>query len=1363
MSPRPRFGPRREDPFAWLSLVLTEGPFLSRPALKAQYAQGLPRPDSSVDEVGHAFRDGFTAWERAWTAWVQTKHSDGARDRYLAQRDQWVQTMVRSVLEWDRYFQPRGAGIRAASFDGQVTVEPLGILATADVPEALLLVVEPTDDLAAPGIDGWTASAIDRGAALLRAANDHATTKMAIAVVTDGRWWSLVWTSDQGSVGSGTFDGALFREEPDLRDAFWSLARLTSLAGGAPERRLPALLAASVASAEEITDALGRQVRAAVELLVQSFSESHVRALESGAVSPLPADGHQAYEAAVTVMMRVIFLLFAEANELLPEGDLFHEAYAISGVGDRLDERRRQAIGVEGEELLEGSFDTWHRMLATSRALYEGATFEDLRMPAYGGSLFDPDRFNWMAATDATTGRLRLLVDDRVMWHVLRAVEHVIVSGEDRTVSFRELDVEQIGYVYEGLLGYSARFTSADEIIVGLDGPDDGSEPEIPLEDLHGLAEGAGEDGKEFAKLLLEWVKKHQPGAKGRTVLQIAKAYDASGNAETQDDAQRLLRPVVREKLLIDQLVGYIELIRRDLRGLPYVVPAGGLVVVETRSRATSGTHYTPRFLAEEVALHALEPLVFSPGPLQTADTNDWVPISSSQILELKVADIAVGSGAFLVAAARYLGRKLLEAWDREGITGEDGTGDRRKRREIEARREIIAHCLYGADINSMAVEMCKLSLWLVSLDPLRPFSFVDDKIFCGNSLLGLTEVRQLRGLHVDPSSQRLTNPGFTVDVDGMLERSTELRHQLTSTVSESDAMRSIRGKRALLAQLDANNRELRDIADGIIAAGLSLGGKPGKVLEQSYESLSVAFLDAYQATGASHRATLDGILDRGLTPMVETDWSHWKPLHWVIEVPDVMLENGGFDAVIGNPPFLDSRKISGAVGKNVRDWLVERVAFGRSGTADLAAYFFLRVLVLANSHSASFGLLATNTIAQGDTREVGLEQIIEHGWVIRRAVQSAKWPSSSASLHYAAVWATADPPLTAARIISDGMEVKEISSYLEAKGGSGWSVRRLPENKGGASIGSNINGAGFVMEPNRAASMLEADHRNSDVLFPFLGGDDLNGSPTGTASRWVVNFGTMTEDQAATYSQPWAWLDSQLRPYRIGLKNKPTLARQWWVYERRAVNLYESIHSLDEVLAIVLHSKPVMPVRVPSRQVFSHGLCVFATDDYADQAVLSSSLHQAWAIAYGSTLETRVRYTPTDVFETFPRPVRTAELDSAGRNLDTRRGEMMFRRDLGLTELYNLVNDPGVTTDDDVNSLRQVHVAVDAAVLASYGWGDVHTSHGFHTYRQMERFTISPSARNELFGRLIEENRRRYNLGVNTPANADPHRLRES
>jgi len=129
------------------------------------------------------------------------------------------------------------------------------------------------------------------------------------------------------------------------------------------------------------------------------------------------------------------------------------------------------------------------------------------------------------------------------------------------------------------------------------------------------------------------------------------------------------------------------------------------------------------------------------------------------------------------------------------------------------------------------------------------------------------------------------------------------------------------------------------------------------------------------------------------------------------------------------------------------------------------------------------------------------------------------------------------------------------------------------------------------------------------------------------------------------------------------------------------------------------------------------------------------------WAITYGSTLETRVRYTPSDVFETFPLPAETARLSAAGASLDDERREIMLRRDLGLTKLYNLVNDPNVTGDTDVDRMRALHAEVDVSAMAAYGWDDVILNHGFYAYRQVERWTLDPACRVEVLDRLLELN----------------------
>jgi hypothetical protein len=402
---------------------------------------------------------------------------------------------------------------------------------------------------------------------------------------------------------------------------------------------------------------------------------------------------------------------------------------------------------------------------------------------------------------------------------------------------------------------------------------------------------------------------------------------------------------------------------------------------------------------------------------------------------------------------------------------------------------------------------------------------------------------------------------------------------------------------------------------------------------------------------------------------------------------------------------------------------------------------------------NGGLGLIATNTVAQGDSREVGLDAMVDGGFTITRAIQSRSWPAASANLEYAAVWGTLAEVAADVPRVADNVEVRRISTLLEPGGRVEGNPLRLAENAGVGFIGCYVLGMGFVVDQDEAQEWIAADPRNAEVLFPYLNGEDLNSRPDASASRWVIDFNDRPEAEAATYKLPYARLFEVVKPERQRLKpdgshalRKP-LPERWWQYGEKRPAMRRAISPLPEVLVIALVSKTVMPMRAPADQVFSHMLGVFASDDHGLQAVLSSSLHQLWAITYGSTLETRVRYTPSDVFETFPRPEITPGLEEIGETLDRARREIMLRRDLGLTKLYNLVNDEVVHGDADVGLLRSLHVEVDRRTAAAYGWDDINLDHGFHSFRQMQRWSVGPAARVDLVDRLIEENHRRASL----------------
>ena len=223
-------------------------------------------------------------------------------------------------------------------------------------------------------------------------------------------------------------------------------------------------------------------------------------------------------------------------------------------------------------------------------------------------------------------------------------------------------------------------------------------------------------------------------------------------------------------------------LIRTDLRGLPVVLLPGSQFVTKTSTRRNMGAEYTTKALAEEVAQYALEPLVYEPGPQDEADPENWKLRPPAAILGLRICDPAVGSGAILTAAGRYLADRLIESVVEHG-SGEGPFATRLsdladaspEEQVVLARREIVDHCLYGVDKNPVAAEMAKLSLWLTTMARERPFTFLDHAIQVGDSLLGITDLEQLRWLHLDPA-KRKGQAGFTtVALDLRLKEATEL------------------------------------------------------------------------------------------------------------------------------------------------------------------------------------------------------------------------------------------------------------------------------------------------------------------------------------------------------------------------------------------------------------------------------------------------------------------------------------------------------------------------------------------------------------------------------------------------------------
>ncbi|MEU4282359.1 Eco57I restriction-modification methylase domain-containing protein [Nocardiopsis dassonvillei] len=1319
----------RQQHLDWLGLVEVSGPFLTLPVLREVWSAGL---DSLEPEQMRELRRTSALWRD------QTGPGGGDRE---AGRDAWVRYVLGELLDWRETLRTDGLeplAMEVAEHDTAVApsfvlthpdAEPGGEVKADDV--RLLGLTCPVDQSPVQRVkdDSWSATPADRLAQLCR----HHGVELGLA--TNGRWWVLVWAPRGGVTTTALFDASLWTDaaERDVLRAFYSLLNRRRFFTVPDEQQLVPLLNRSLGSQEDVTEALGVQVRQAVELLVAAIGRADTRARERGErdLSAVPA--HDVYRGAVSVMMRTVFLLFAEERGLLPsDNDLYAGSYSAGGLYEEL-----EALAREGtEDDLERTTAAWHRLLALFHAVYHGVDHPKLRMHALDGSLFNPETFPW----------LPLDIDDRTVLHMLKAVQYVKVgrgkSAELRKLSFRALDVEQIGYVYEGLLAFDG--FRAEDLVVGLVGKE-GLEAEVQLRDLEALA-ARHTDVEALAEELAAEYKDSGIGSKGK----LAKALAPLSKEERTEAVKQLRGVVPGDEPLVERLLPFFRILRNDLRGLPMVVRGGELYVTESALRKNTGTHYTPRFLAEEVVEGALEPLVYEPGPLQTADTKEWKLRSSQEILALKVADIAMGSAAFLVAAARYLGDRLIEAWGKEGdprVEGytppKDGVRADDDKVVIEARRQVIEHCLYGVDINPMAVEMAKLSLWLVSMDPERPFTFLDDRLASGDSLLGITSLDQLEYMHMDPKKGRKLHEGtaidFTAGVRELVGRVAETRRELTSI--DGTTLEGLNRKRSVLGEAELETGRARLLADLVVGAALANVSRGDHGMDTS--SLAAAEL-ASRLDTAEPEARIKA--KEWLDTDRPEDAFERNPLHWPLTFPEV-FEKDGFDAVIGNPPFLGGSKITGSFGTSFRIFIVETIANHAKGNSDLVGYFVLQAHRLLNKKGQA-GLISTNTLSQGDTREVSLDQLAKSGVEIYRAHSGNPWPSKSAALEYCAIWTSKTPISSKARRLLDGSPVKTITPRLQAGSRATGNPQRLFSNSENSFQGSKLDGIGFSMESERAQELIRSNKKNNDILSPFLSGKDLNTSIDFSASRWVINFHDWSEDRAKTYPECYEQVRLLVKPER-DKNNRKVYRELWWQYAEKRPGMLKAISDLNQVMVLTIHTKTCIPAFAPTNQVFSHGLVVFASDDTAMLALLSSNPHYWWAKSRGSSMKTDLRYTPSDVFETFAMPELTQELRDLGDRLDTYRRDVMLSRNTGLTKTYNLVFDPACN-DSDIVELRAIHRAIDEATIRAYGWeGRIEEvgglDHGFHKVGRETRYTIGPAAQREVLDSLLELNHERY------------------
>lgn len=968
----------------------------------------------------------------------------------------------------------------------------------------LIKTVERGTDLdTAEKIDGrqWHASPEARFERLLREA------EIPIGLLFNGTHLRLVYAPRGESSGFITFPVQSMCEiagRPIVAALHMLLSadRLFAMPSG---QRLPAILKESRKYQNEVSTTLAEQVLAALNELLRGFQAANEATKGELLREALQKDPNHIYGGLLASLMRMVFVLYAEDRALLPLDSVFVKNYSVAGLFERLREDNARF-----PDTIDQRYGAWAQLLTLFRLIFDGASHGTMQLPARNGKLFDPDAYPFLEGRPLGSWRdpEAILKPPRVSDGVIyRVLENLLLLDGER-LSYRTLDVEQIGSVYEAMMGYELQVAA---------GPSVGLRPENVVVNLDGVLKAQGE-GR--AKLLRETAGCEVSG----------QALEQLKVAKTADDLLSALGKKISGRKA-------------------YVAPKGGLFLQPTDERRRSGSDYTPRSLTEPIVRTTLEPIIKKLGEHPKPE----------QILALKVCDPAMGSGAFLVEACRYLGDRLVEAWNYHKALP---TVPPDEDPSLYARRLVAQRCLYGVDINRFAVDLAKLSLWLATLAKDHPFTFLDHSLRSGDSLVGFSRI-QIGQFHWDTSRSHLKVFGQE-DLEKAIDRVTAYRKEILEMGEDNVA--SIVLKQQKLGLADDSLAKVRRAGD-LLAAAFFNGSK-----EKDRENLRTEYRAMFASAARSD--TIDLQKELAIVEELRGGGLPVVPFHWEIEFPEVFArDTPGFDAFIGNPPFMGGTRISSVRGKPYLSFINSQYA-DSGNRMDLVAYFFRRSFGLLRNGGTA-GLIATKTIAQGDTRSGGLRWICNNGGIIFAARKRVKWPGDAAVV-VSVVHFSKGPVDT--QYTLDGKPVPLISAFLFYAGGNN-DPSRLASNLGVCSIGSYLYGAGFTFDDSSKdaspiASMealLLRNPANRQRIFPYIGGEELSESPSLAASRFVIDFGQMSLEEAGNWPDLLEILENKVRPYRSE-QAQDVAEWPWWQYWRPRMELYQAIACLHRVLALCRH-----------------------------------------------------------------------------------------------------------------------------------------------------------------------------------------------
>lgn len=1122
------------------------------------------------------------------------------------------------------------------------TLQPTALVPAASGEGTQLLVQElplftPLDQKFSSGDQHWRATAQERFERLLREAGIEA------GLLFNGSQLRLVVAPKGESSGHLTFT------LKDLAEVSGRLmfSGLDLLLGQShvfldPDGyRLVDVLNKSRSYQAVVSNALADQVLAALWDLLRGFERADQLSHQQGSslLGNIPdAAPEQLYGGLITVLMRFVFLLYAEDEALMPTDSIYEQNYKVSSIFEQL-----QQDASEFPDTMEQRFGAWAGLMSLCRLVFDGGGGTADYLPARHGQLFDPEPYPWLETS---------WISDGAVYSVLENL--LVVNGE--RISYRALDVEQIGSVYEGIMGYEVKRING--VSIGIKSVGQGSKKQLTtIVDLTDLLLTPGKDRKKLVEQLA------QTSLSNKSALEIHKAETASE--------------------LLESLESRVD---RNLFTAP--LPAQSLVFQPTDERRRSGSHYTPRSLTRATIIKALDPWISRLGSCP----------NEKDILSLRICDPAMGSGAFLVESCRYLAELLEKAWNISGLPTDLQIGGRAYGEQplIYARRLIAQRCLYGVDKNPFAVNLAKLSLWLISLSKSAPFTFLDHALKCGDSLVGSDAHEIQRFLE---GSRILQKELFVKQNHNSQNKSLHISLFHQDSRSDEDYDNKLRA-----LQSQSRDNELNTLAGDLIAASFLLHEKASdrKSAKHVYSQMlqdSEQLPDAKQEVSdirCKLRASLGGAI----------------PFHWNYEFPEVFgNSNPGFDVIVGNPPFIGGSLISRALNKSYERYLKSKIN-DHAGRLDICFYFDLRCRSLLATNGVA-RLINTSSISEGHN-VLALRKFMPSA----RLEDKRPWPG--------------DAQLEIIDFCFEDEALKMQSKSAEVS-----SVSNVPKaiNPKLCFRGIELRGKGFEVSEEFIDYLKHNSPESLSLIKPYFSGTTLNQWNGGKTLVHCINANNLSLSDLQRHPVLYRHLLETVEPIRSKIKGQLHEESFWKHYDKR-VKEFTSIaaHTSYFVKARDSDRKCWQFIDVPKQSVCNSKVIIFKSQDKSFKAILQSLVHQVWCEQDGSFVGNAFTYNPTLCLETFPFIKPSLVTSNAWDCFNSSRWQLINQMGFSLSQVSDQIN--------DCNGCTEVKTAFQnlcIVIAESYGVSISHSDFVFEEVGAGQRLSFTQSLKDGILECLHE------------------------